>query len=70
MLSVDAVEPVLRKMPPDVQRKVLKYIEALSAQTHRKPPGTMKFAWAGACEDMNKDYTSVQLQKKILDWWT
>jgi hypothetical protein len=69
MLSVDAVEPVLKKMPPDVQRRVLKYIEALSARTHEKSHGTMKFAWAGACADMNKEYTSVQLQKKILDWW-
>jgi hypothetical protein len=69
MLSVDAVEPVLKKMPPDMQRKVLKYIEALSARTHEKRHGTMKFAWAGACADINNEYTSVQLQKKILDWW-
>jgi hypothetical protein len=69
MLSVDAVEPVLKKMPPDVQRRVLKYIEALSARALRKRHGTMKFSWAGACADMNKEYTSVQLQKKILDWW-
>ena len=60
MLSVDAVEPVLKEMPPDVQHRVLKYIEALSARTQKKRHGTMKFAWAGACADMNNEYTSVQ----------
>ncbi len=69
MLSVDAVEPVLKKMPPDIQRKVLKYIEALSARTAKRQPGRMKFVWAGCCADISKEYTSVQLQKKILDWW-
>lgn len=69
MLSVDAVEPVLKRMPPDVQRKVLKYIEDLSARTRERRHGTMKFAWAGACADIKEEYTSVQLQKKILDWW-
>lgn len=69
MLSVDAVEPVLKKMPPDVQRRALRYIEALSARAQKKRHGTMKFAWAGACADVKEEYTSVQLQKKILDWW-
>lgn len=69
MLSVDAVEPVIRKMPPDLQRQVLKYIERLSSRAQAKRRGTMKFAWAGCCADMKDKYTSVQLQKKILDWW-
>jgi hypothetical protein len=69
MLSIDTVEPVIRKMPPDLQRQVLKYIEALSARTGGKHRGTMKFAWAGCCADMKDEYSSVQLQKKILDWW-
>ncbi|MFA6364307.1 DUF2281 domain-containing protein [Methanoregula sp.] len=69
MLSVDAVEPVIRKMPPALQRQVLKYIEMISARAEEKRHGTMKFAWAGCCADINGDYTSVQLQKKIPDWW-
>ncbi len=53
-----------KKMPPDMQRKVLKYIEALSARTHEKRHGTMKFAWAGACADMNNEYTFCTTPKK------
>jgi hypothetical protein len=69
MLSVDAVEPVIRKMSPALQRQVLKYIEMVSSGAQKKRHGTMKFAWAGCCADMKGEYTSVQLQKKILDWW-
>lgn len=70
MLSVDAVEPAIRKLPPELQREVLKYIEAISKLAGERHHGTMKFLWAGCCEDMKNDYTSVQLQKKILDWWS
>jgi hypothetical protein len=69
MLSVDAVEPTIKKMPPELQQQVLMYIETLSRSTGETHHGTMKFEWAGCCEDMKNEYTSVQLQKKILDWW-
>ena len=69
MLSVDAVEPVIKKLPPELQRQALKYIEALSRRVGEPHQGPMKFAWAGCCEDMKDEYTSVQLQKKILLWW-
>ena len=69
MLAVDAVEPAIKKMSPELQRQALKYIEALSRRAKETNHGTMKFAWAGCCEDMREEYTSVQLQKKILDWW-
>ena len=29
----------------------------------------MKLDWRGALSDMRDDYTSVELQHKILDWW-
>jgi hypothetical protein len=69
MLSIDAVEPTIKKMPPELQQQVLMYIETLSRSTSETHHGTMKFEWAGCCEDMKNEYTSVQLQKKILDWW-
>ena len=69
MLTIDAVEPVIRKMPPDLQRKALKYIELLAREKRKVQPGSMTFSWAGSCADLKDRYTSVQLQKKILDWW-
>jgi hypothetical protein len=29
----------------------------------------MKFAWEGALADLQGQYTSVDLQHKILEWW-
>jgi len=29
----------------------------------------MEFKWAGCAEDMKEQYTSIELQKKILNWW-
>lgn len=59
MLSVDAVEPTIKKMPPELQQQVLRYIETLSISAGEKHHGTMKFEWAGSCEDMKNEYTSV-----------
>ena len=69
MLSVDAVEPALRKMPPELQRQVLKYIESLVVSSEKEEADAMKFTWAGSCSDLKDTISSVQLQKKILDWW-
>ena len=69
MLTIDTVEPVIRKMPPDLQRKALKYIELLAREKKEVQPASMTFTWAGCCADLKDRYTSVHLQKKILDWW-
>jgi hypothetical protein len=29
----------------------------------------LKLRWKGALKDLRKDYTSVELQHKVLDWW-
>lgn len=29
----------------------------------------MEFKWAGCAEDMKEQYTSIELQKNILNWW-
>lgn len=55
MLSVDAVEPTIKKMPPELQQQVLRYIETLSISAGEKHHGTMKFEWAGCCEDMKNE---------------
>lgn len=69
MISIDAVEPAFRKMPPELQRRVLRYIESLSGRAGSSYAGSMRFSWAGCCPDLKSDYTSIQLQKKIPDWW-
>jgi hypothetical protein len=66
MLSVDSVEPAIRKLPTHLQAHTLNYISSLIKQSEKKSVQSMEFKWAGCTEERKEQYTSGELQKKIL----
>ena len=61
------LEELIRELPPDLEREVRDYVEFLLAK--RKPKsGKLRQDWAGALKDYRNQYTSLDLQKKALEW--
>ncbi len=62
-------------LPEDLQKKVIDFTESLEKKNKQKTDKKkslrkgFSFGWAGALADMKDEYTSVELQKKILEWW-
>ena len=69
MSQTDSVEPMFRRLPPDLQREALQYIRKLLEKAEKKTDARLKLDWAGSLEELKGQYSSVSLQKKILDWW-
>ena len=65
---MEALEEVLEKLPPDLQKEVKDFIEFLLEKRAKRTRGKPKFDWAGALEDLRKQYTSVELQHNISKW--
>jgi len=63
------LEELIRELPPELHQEVEDFISFLIEKRVRKPKGDLKLDWIGALQDMGDQYSSVELQHKILDWW-
>ncbi|MDA1191021.1 MAG: DUF2281 domain-containing protein [Candidatus Poribacteria bacterium] len=62
------LERKIRELPPDLQREVEAFVDNL---TNRREGGKHRFAkqdWGGALSHLRDQYTSLELQKKALEW--
>ena len=62
------LEEVIKELPLDLHQEVADFARFLMDKRARKPKGHLKLDWRGALEGMKDQYTSVELQHKILEW--
>ena len=56
-------------LPPDIQQKVFDYIDELT-KDRKKKRKKLNLNWAGGLKEYKDQFTSLELQKKSLEWWT
>jgi hypothetical protein len=78
------IEDLVKTLPPKARQEVRKFVRSLidkqgrrgaraKVEAHKhtpRPKRPLKLDWRGALRDLREKYTSVELQHKILDWWT
>ena len=62
------LDELVKELPPDTQAEVRDFIESLLEKRKRKAVRKLRQNWAGALSDYRDEYTSLELQKKALDW--
>ncbi len=68
MASAKPLEDLIQELPPDARAQVRDFVEFLLARKGKKPAGRLRQDWAGALRDLRDQYTSIELQKRALDW--
>lgn len=63
-----SLDEIVRALPPDSQAKVREFIETLLPTSNPSTRKKLKQNWAGALRDYREQYTSMELQKKALEW--
>jgi len=63
-----SLEELIRELPPDCKEEVRDFVEFLLERRGWKCGGKLRQDWAGALKDLREQYTSVELQHKILEW--
>jgi hypothetical protein len=53
---------------PEDQREVQNLVESLLKKRNKKTGRKLKQDWAGALKEYRDQYTSLELQKKALEW--
>ncbi len=64
------IEVKIQKLPEDLRKEVLDYVDfLLSKYQDRKTAGKkFKFDWEGGLSEIRGEFTSVELQHKALEW--
>jgi hypothetical protein len=70
MMYAREIEANIQKLPPHLRSSVLDYVEfLLNKYTDTKPKrGKFKFDWEGELSDLAREFSSVELQHKALEW--
>ena len=64
----EKLEKTLNQLSPELQREVEDFAQFLLKKKTRKAGTTLKQDWAGALKEYRHQYTSLELQKKALEW--
>lgn len=64
------LDELVRELPPELQQKVYDFARFL-LETKAKPrrKGKLRLTWAGGLREYRDRYTSLDLQRKALEWW-
>lgn len=58
----------INKLSPDLQKEVKDFVDFLLKKQRRKKAKPLKQDWAGALKEYRHKYSSLELQKKALEW--
>lgn len=62
------IEELIKELPPELRKEVEDFVEFLLAKHSRKRGRYLRQDWAGALKEYREQYTSLELQKKALEW--
>ncbi len=62
------IEQLLKELSPESQAEVREFIESLANKSHQESNGHLRQTWAGALADYRDKFTSLELQKKSMEW--
>jgi hypothetical protein len=63
-----ALAEMIKELPPELQREVEDFVQFLFERRLQKAGRTLRQDWVGALRDYREQYTSLELQKKALEW--
>ena len=67
--TVKTLDEVIEQLPPDLQREVQDFAQFLLDRETRPKQRKLRQSWAGGLREFRDQFTSLDLQKKALEWW-
>lgn len=66
---MSSLEEVIRQLPPALQQEVYDFAQFLLERKVQPKQKKLRLTWAGALREFRDQFTSLELQKKALEWW-
>ncbi len=65
---IENIEEMMKRLPPDLKQEVEDFVKFLIEKKARKQGRKLRQDWAGTLKAYRDKYTSLELQKKALEW--
>lgn len=69
MHAAQDLKELIDQLPPELLQEVRDFVEFLLERRVAGLKTELKLDWRGALRDLRDQYTSVELQHKIAEWW-
>ncbi|OGQ73168.1 MAG: hypothetical protein A2W73_06050 [Deltaproteobacteria bacterium RIFCSPLOWO2_12_55_13] len=63
-----SIDERIKNLPPALKKEVEEFVNSLLKKRRKKNGKRLRQDWAGALRDYRDQYTSLELQKKALEW--
>lgn len=63
------LEELIKELPPHLQEEVRDFAQFLADTKVHPKRKYLRMDWAGGLREYRDQFTSLQLQKKALEWW-
>jgi hypothetical protein len=67
--GMKSLEEIIKELPLEYRQEAEDFARFLLEKQPKKTGGKFRFDWEGALEELRDQYTSVELQHKLLEWW-
>jgi hypothetical protein len=64
-----SLEEVIGELPPELQQEVRDFAEYLLDRRRCPKQRRLRLSWAGGLREFRDRFTSLELQRKALEWW-
>lgn len=58
----------IERLPPDLREEVEDFVDFLLEKKMKRARRQLRLSWAGGLREFRDEYTSLELQKKALEW--
>ena len=66
---MNTLSELVERLPPELQREVQDFAQFLLDRKVRPTQSKLRQSWAGGLREFRDQFTSLDLQKKALEWW-
>lgn len=60
---------MIETLPPELQQEVWDFVKFLVETRARPGRKYLQLNWAGGLREFREQFTSLELQKKAIEWW-
>ena len=66
---MSTLEEVIKNLPPELRKEVQDFAQFLLQTRVQRKRRKLRLSWAGALREYRDRFTSLELQRKALEWW-
>ena|GEM_PF-371353 len=66
---LETLEEMIKELSPELKQEVYDFTQFLLTKNVPRKHKKMQLKWAGGLREFREQYTSLELQKKSLEWW-